>query len=400
MRKLAVALCLALFATTACWPFDDEAALTEMTLELQRGVMSVVRGGEVTAVLDAVSDRVAVKPGDVIRGGRGSRGELRLEGARFLQVAGFDSRLDLSIVTPDEVDGRSGNVLANAKAPTTVMFGDVEATASDARFRVDRGIASTRAAAYDGEVQLRAPGESTLVVGRLRQAAVAADDLPARADLYSLDTEDYWDKLFLGNLVSLQEDILQLAGGFQNQLGKTRPGVAYFEALADGKDASFIRPYLKRASAVDLLIAFNVALRVEDMSLHKAFRRTFRLFERGASWGVVADIMGVSPRVLVASLERVIKGATRGRAVSEPELTVAAAEEASSPSGGSSGDPTPSGGGDGGGSGTGSGGGGGGGGGGDEPPDKPKDEPEECDPNDFQCEIEEILPDALSSPSP
>jgi len=391
MKKLALALCLALFATTACWPFDDDAPLTEMTLALQRGVIEVFRGED----LIEVSDRVSIEPGDMIRGGSGVLARLRLEGGRILHLAGFGSKLDIRIVSPDEIEGRSGNVLADAGEPMTVKFGQVEATASNAMFRLDRGIASTRASAYEGEVRLTAPGEPTLDVRRLRQVAVAADDLPSASDPYRLDTEDYWDKLFLKNLVDLQGTIQQLAIGFQNQLRGNRPGVAYFEALAGGRDASFIRPYLRRTSAVNLLIAFNIALRVPKMSLGDAFRKTFALFERGASWGVVADIMGVRPRILIASLERIVESATRGRELQEPEFTVAAAEDASSPgSSSSSGSPPGS-------SGSGDGGGDGntGGGGGDEPPPKePKDE--ECQDFDVDCTVDDILPDESPSPSP
>ncbi|MGH2694177.1 MAG: hypothetical protein ACRDJJ_05105 [Actinomycetota bacterium] len=393
MRKLALALCVALFAATACWPFDDDAPLTEMTLALQRGVMEVLRGEE----LIEVSDRASIQPGDVIQGGSGALARLRLEGGRILHLAGFGSKLDVRIVAPDEVEGRSGNVLADAGEPTTVVFGQIEATASNATFRVDRGIASTRASAYEGEVRLTAPGEPTLNVGRLRQVAVAADDLPSVPDPYRLDTEDYWDRLFLRNLVDLQSNIEQLAIGFQNQLGESRPGVAYFEALAGGRDASFMRRYLRRTSAVNLLIAFNIALRVPKMSLGDAFRKTFRLFERGASWGVVADIMGVTPRVLVASLERIVESATRGRDLQEPEFTVAAAEEASSSGSSSSGGSSPSSGG----GGSGDANTGGGGDGNDEPPpEKPKDEEEECQDFDIDCTVDDILPDESPSPSP
>jgi hypothetical protein len=391
MKKLALALCLALFAATACWPFDDDAPLTEMTLALQRGVMEVLRGEE----LIEVSDRLSIEPGDVIQGSSGALARLRLEGGRILHLAGFGSKLDVRIVAPDEIEGRSGNVLADTNETTTVTFGQIEATASNAMFRLDRGIASTRASSYEGEVRLTAPGEPTLDVGRLRQVAVAADDLPADPQPYRLDTEDYWDKLFLKNLVDLQGNIEQLAVGFQNQLGDSRPGVAYFKALAGGRDASFIRPYLRRASSVNLLIAFNIALRVQKMSLKAAFRKTFGLFERGASWGVVADIMGVTPRILIASLERIVESATRGRGPQDPEFTVAAAEDASSPGSTSSSDSPPSSGGGGGGDGN-----TGGGGGGDEPPPKDPEDPEDDCDNAVDCTVQDILPDESPSPSP
>jgi hypothetical protein len=395
MRKLALALCLSLFAATACWPFDDDAPLTEMTLALQRGVMEVLRGEE----LIEVSDRLSIEPGDVIQGGSGALARLRLEGGRILHLAGFGSKLDVRVVAPDEVEGRSGNVLADTNETTTVTFGQVEATASNAMFRLDRGIASTRASSYEGDVRLAAPGEPTLDLGRLRQVAVAADDLPSDPQPYRLDTEDYWDKLFLKNLVDLQGNIQQLAVGFQNQLGESRPDVAYYEALAGGRDASFMRPYLKRASAVNLLIAFNIALRVPKMSLKNAFRKTFGLFERGASWGVVADIMGVTPRVLIASLERIVESATRGRELQEPEFTVAAAEDASSSGSSSSSDspPSSSGGGDGGGDDN----TGGGGGGDDKPPPKDPNDPEEDCTNAVDCTVQDVLePDESPSPSP
>lgn len=93
-----------------------------------------------------------------------------------------------------------------------------------------------------------------------------------------------------------------------------------------------MRSYLARSrpnDVPDLLIGFNIALQSRQ-PFKKAFRSAFRYFEDGGDWGVVAAILGVRARPLLAQLDDVIDGtgAVAQGADSEAEFTLAAAEAA------------------------------------------------------------------------
>jgi hypothetical protein len=385
MRKLAIGLCVVLLSASACWPFGDDAPLTEMTLRRESGTVELLRDGEVIGVGDLAS----LQPGDVVQADRGARAILRLQGDRIIEIAAFKTKARVRIANGARIEAQSGNLLARAQAQTEVVFGDVEASGSGATFRLDRGLASSRAAVYKGRIRLTAPGERSLSVSRLRQASIAVDDVPGMADPYRINADDPWDRQLLGHVLDLEEELTLLATGFQNQLGRQRPTLAFFRALAKGRDVSFMRPYLRRAPATDLLIAFNIALRAQEDSVKHAFKQAFKWFERGASWGVVAELLNVRGRILIAQIERIIELSTKGKDIG-PEFTVAAAEEAATgpPSDGGGGAQPPD--------------------DGSEPPDdgggnspkpKPSEPPDECT-DTIDCIAEDILPDSSPSPTP
>jgi hypothetical protein len=234
-----------------------------------------------------------------------------------------------------------------------------------------------------------------LIVTALHEATIAADEVPGAGKPYRLDPNDPWDQNELQEVIELEDELDLLSKGFSRQLGNDRPDLAYFNALSDGENVSFMRPYLKRR-AVDLLIGFTVADNDRHRPLKTSFRQAFHLYDQGATWGITATILDVSARPVVAQLEDVIIGtgvvADSGTG-DEPAFTVAAAEEGSGAqppgqsdtidSGGGSGDDV-----------SGSDNGGdeedpGDGGGGEEPP---KDD---CEQTDVECQINQRL-----SPSP
>ncbi len=319
-RQLAIGLIACLLGGTACWPFDEDQ-LAEMTLKRVKGLIQVQRGEEQIEV----SSETSLEPGDVVITGRDASAVLRLGGERRVQLA---STTRARIIGESAIAGESGKLLADTRESIRVVIGDVEARASKAVFRIDRGLGSTRAGIYEGRVQLSAPGEDGVTVGRLHEASVAAGDLPSLPDPYTLRQDDPWDQLFLGDLLGLDSELSQQAAGFAPQLDAgDKPGLAYFSALAGGADVSFMRPYLRRASPVDLVIGFIVATRAPG-SLRDAFLEALDLFEDGASWAVVAGILNVRPNPLLADLGKVIEGTG---AVAEDggsaEFSIAAAQD-------------------------------------------------------------------------
>lgn len=141
MRRLII-ICLLLSllgaAAVTYWSVADDPTLSDMELLRLAGTVEVVRGGETIEV----GDKLGIRPGDQIATyGDESGARLRLQGDREIEL-GADSGLTVTGATA--VTGRAGSFLADAGEPTTVAFGDVEASTSDGLFRVDVGYGSAR----------------------------------------------------------------------------------------------------------------------------------------------------------------------------------------------------------------------------------------------------------------
>jgi hypothetical protein len=296
MRKLVILLAPLLFATTACWPFSGDDELSSMELEVVSGKVEVVRDAETIAV----ADRVSLKPGDVIVTRSRAAARLQLAEGRNAQI-GSDSRV--LVQDTSTLESQQGSLLADASESMTVAFGDARADASDALFRVDRALGSTRAASYRGAVKLRVPGQR-LTVESLWQTAVTANDFDAPRP-YQLVASDIWDQTYLQEVIDLDEDLTTIAQGLNSQLGNQRPPVSYFGALAKGRNVSFMKSYLHRLGTADLLIGFSLGLE-DDEPLQAAVDQAFGLRDQGARWGIAAAIMDVAGRDLVARLDGVI----------------------------------------------------------------------------------------------
>ncbi len=390
MKKLAVPLIVVVFAAAACLSLSGGDELADMEIRAQAGTVSIQRGDE---TIEVPNEPVPLETQDVVTTGRRGFAILALEDDRVVKL---QPNAEITIDSTQSLESERGNVLVHAAARTTVQFEGVRAAADrGARFRVDSGFGSTRVGSYSGRIGLTSPGQSPLNVPTLFQATVAAGDLPGRTEPYDLDQKDAWDLDLLEEVVQLEDELGLLAKGFTRQLRNNRPNLAYFRALADGRNVSFMSDYLRRRP-IDLLIGFTVADN-SQLQLKSAFRKAFGLYDDGATWGVTATIMDVSPGPIVAQLEDLIVGtgaiAADGES-DEPEFTVAAAEageEGRTPEGSDSGDQPADAGGE------------------DTRPsedddgkkdddEKPKED-EECEPGDVGCEIGRVFPTPSESPS-
>jgi hypothetical protein len=402
MRHGALPLAIFLLAGAACGPLAPEQTLPEMSLKKVSGTVEIIRGGDTITV----GEETDIEPDDVVRtGGRDALARLRLEGDRLLQLKGRGSTV---VDSPTSVEVQAGEVLVRAEEVTRVLVESVEARASAAQFRVDRGFGSARVSSYSGTVALESPGQQLLEINSFFEATVTAGVIPQSTRPYRMQPDDPWDALILQKWVGLEEELKVLSNSLTNNLGGDRPDVAYFSELAGGDGARFVRSFLDRR-VPDLLIGFTIANN-SDSSLKQAFRRAFSLFDEGATWGITSAIMEIEPRPLLAQLGRTILGTgvvVAGGAQTGASFSVAAADlsasgggiqapasggGATSP-GGSSGVGDPGGGDPGGGDpGGGKPGGGGGGGGGGE-------EPQECQTGDVQCALDDLT-DPSPKPSP
>jgi hypothetical protein len=296
---LAVLLALAALAAVAVGVyFNDSGEFGAMTLrKIGDGQVEIHRGNEVIEVDEADE---ALEPQDLIVTGNDGDAVLNLEEGRTVHV-GRKSRLRIRSTTV--VESQQGSILATAEAPMQVVFDDVTARLSSARFRLDRGFGSARAASYSGSVVLESPGEPRLKLERLFQVDVAAGDLPQGTVPYRLSLRDPWDKQHLSDVVKLTQNLDLLATGFERQVGSSRPGLDYFSGLSSS-NVSFMRPYLSRP-VTDLLVAFTIA----DNSpggFGNTFETAFDYMDEGASYGVAATILRAKSATLVAQLEKLI----------------------------------------------------------------------------------------------
>ncbi|HVF54031.1 MAG TPA: hypothetical protein VNC78_10590 [Actinomycetota bacterium] len=381
MRKLCIGLALTLLMGTACWPLDRTEPLSEMELEAVAGDVVVLRDGERIEV----GDSLPIEVGDVIETAARSEARLRLEGDRIVSLS---QRSRLEVRDTDAVEGLAGHLLAQTKQPLTVYYDKVEMTTKSGTFRLDRGVATARAGVYRGTITASSPGEPRLSIGPLYEASMTANDIPPSARPYNLDVTDPWDVRLLPRVVALEEELERLGAGLSNQLGERRPTVRYFASLSDKRDVGFIKPYLREKDADDLVLGFAVAKNAGG-PLEKSFSEAFSIHDDGGSWGIVAGIMDVRSRVLLADLETMIvdtgivaSAASEGAA---PRALAAAGFTRTDPSGSSSNDqppPPPD---------------------SDPPPPEPAPSDQPCAQDDVECQVGEVgeqLPDPTATPTP
>jgi hypothetical protein len=335
MKRLVIPLTLCLFAGAACWPFDGEEALAAMSLRKEGGgKVQILRQGE--QPIDVSDADVPVEEGDIVRTFDGARAQVALEGDRVAWVGGTTPvtkgapEAQMQIIDTTSVETQTGTVMAEATDPMRIRFGDAVANARNSVFRVDRRAGSARVGAYTGKVHVTAPGEANVDLTRLHEAPAAASDLrPAQP--YSLDPADPFDAERLASVIELEAKLGQLSAGFASQLGRQKPDLAYFKALAGGKDVSAVKPYLRRP-AIDLLLGVTIALNTKAHPFDEALREAFSSRDDGGSWGVVAAILQSDPKLLLADLgdiidaSRVVAGGANDQAV----FSVAAAQAAES----------------------------------------------------------------------
>ncbi|MDQ3953013.1 MAG: hypothetical protein M3279_08640 [Actinomycetota bacterium] len=321
--QIAVGLVLVLFVGVAWWRFSDASELAEMTVKRRAGLVTVLRAGEAIEVGDSVS----LKPRDVVQTHSSGEAIIRLEGGRLLSLA-HESKIRVKDFRT--VESQGGSLLVDAGDPLVVTIGGIRVTTPQAAFRIDRGVSVARVGSYDGRVAVSAPGEERLMVPALFEAAAPVNGaLPQSPRPYDFDYDDPWDRLHLEDVLALQEQLDQLSGGLEAQIGRERPGLDYFAALEEDANVSFLRPYLKR-DPINLLVGFTIA-RQDDRPLKAAFRQAFSLYDRGAEWAVAAAIMDVKLQAVIVALEDIATVAVVAASGGEDSFTAAAAQLTDSP---------------------------------------------------------------------
>jgi hypothetical protein len=376
---------LIMLSNTACGIFGGDD-LPPMTLERLNGRVEVQRGAEKIEV----GEQVSIEPGDVIKTFEDSLAEFSLEGDRTVKLA---ARTIVRVTSASALKTLQGNLLAETSEPMRVEFGAIEARSQGGAFRIDTGFASARAASLEGVLGLTVAGEPPLSIDPYYEAPVAANDLPGSTRPYRLQPSDVFDQQHLSKWIELDRTLDQLGDGLANQLGRSRPDLDYFSALAGRANVRFMKPYMRRP-ADELLIGLSIAQNAAG-SLPRAFEGAFDLLDQGAVWGIVAAILRAdNTRSVLAEIRGAIEatGAVASGQGAEPDFVAAAGDP--NPGDGTGGENPP------GDKNNGNGGGGGGGGGGD-PPDDPEPSPSPSSgcADTVDCTLEGIGVQPSPSPS-
>jgi hypothetical protein len=322
LRTIALLVALVLLGAGAFVGLaGGDEPLSEMSIEPLGGSVDVLRGDKVIEITEPAD----LRPDDLIETGkRGAR--IRLEGQRNVWIGPLSR---VVVVDTTTVEDLTGSVLVNAAERTAVRVGDAVASSSNGVFRVDRRVATARAAAYRGDITLVAPGDARTEVPSLYQSSIVAGDIEPPKP-YQVAVDDVWDAQWLEEVVALEDELDRLSQGFSNQLKKARLRVADFRQLV-GRPVGFMRPYVRHHAPADLFVGYAVAERAPGPTA-SAFREAFSLREDDGSWGVIAAIMEVESKPLVAGLEKLIldTGVVAGDA--PPKTAFAAASEGRRPS--------------------------------------------------------------------
>jgi hypothetical protein len=320
MKKITIPLILCLLATTACWPFSSD----------EQGNMTVKRlsgAGRVQILRDndeiSVTDPEPLELGDIVSTTGHAIARVKLVGNDLVNIA---ADTEVRIASTKAVEGplHTGSIVADTEGPMRVEFAGVAATSDGGIFRIDKGVASVRAGTYDGSWKLETPGQPRVALSRLFEVQAAASDLRGR-EPYKLDNSDPWDRVYLKDVVALDEDLTPLAQGLKSQLGGSRPNLLYFHTLAE-QDVGFMKRYLPRPT-IDLLTAFVIS----DNSpgpMGPDFVRAMQLADDGAEWPVVAGILDAHFDPLVAELTDIAAstGAVAGGTGSTAIFSLASAQ--------------------------------------------------------------------------
>ncbi len=300
MKGKSLVLVAAMVLSACAGSSDEPLGAMQLQRTSDDGVVTVVRGDDSFQV-DGDFD---LEPGDLVSTSEDATATLRLEGEG--QTVSLGPATQVAVVGDGVIDARSGSVLVSAGSPTEVTFGDeVAAADSGSSFRLDRTSTTTRVGTYSGEVSLASPGERPRTVRRLFQVSVAAGDISAPRP-YQLDPSDGWDRELLGDVADLDQELERLAAGFSNQIKRSDAGLALVRAATGRERVNFVKPFLDRSPA-DVLTSFAIAEETKE-PLERAFRYSLRLRDQDGSWGVIAAIQDVQPRILVAEVEGMFEG--------------------------------------------------------------------------------------------
>lgn len=209
----------------------------------------------------------------------------------------LDDGSHLELTKGGEVDlGSPPSLVANdllvtsGNDPVKVAVAGSEVTVNGVA-RMKRDLAVT-VATYRGRAEIRSAAR-TLVVPALRQAEVPSlGVLPAETEALTYNTDDVWDRRYLGEAIDLAEQLESRAKGFTSSLrpgeGRT-PGFYRLLIPALANEPGFSEDFLvPERDPGDTLIGAAIAVSGTHGSFSERWAKVFGFKAQGATWGLVA----------------------------------------------------------------------------------------------------------------
>lgn len=281
MRRLALVAVLSAIVVSGC--SRDEVQAGRAVVEIERG-SRVLIGGDDTGLRSATG-RHSVRLGTQVKVLDGAATVTLPDGARLDLRRGSE----VSLASPVVLEARDLLVVSGKRPLKVAMAGSEVMVDGVARLTRDLAVS---AATYRGSATLHSAARS-LVVPAFRQAEIPSlGVLPARPVALSYDTDDTWDRRYLGEAMELAAQLTSRARGFTSQLdpgfGRT-PGFyrVLLPALED--EPAFGEDLLADArDPGDTLIGAAIAVTGKLGSFSDRWAGVFGFRAQGATWGLVA----------------------------------------------------------------------------------------------------------------
>jgi hypothetical protein len=283
----------------ACNPLAESSGLEPMTIEpvIDGASLEVDRDGNELEVTDTFE----VQPGDIIRTSE-SAAHVQLAGSRTVWMA---PNSEIVVGDDDLVRDPSGSILVQTKEAIGVAFeDDIEIVSNSGVFRLDGDRQSAAVVAYEGSLTFTELGEGHESVGPLFEVNITPGHLGSPRP-YRFEDPDNWDDQYLGREQLLEEELDQFHTDLSTFIDGGAVGLSVFKNVIRDVEPSRLAPYLgdDDRSVSDVLIAAGIAKNAPNHSINDAVRRSFKLHDLGASWGVVAAIMEVDGMDVVSELD-------------------------------------------------------------------------------------------------
>jgi hypothetical protein len=299
VKRVAVSLTVALFAS-ACGR-GPVASFGFEVLPLE-GRVEILQNGQ----WKSVSERTDVSRGDQVRAGADGKARIYFPGQQTVELAP-EARVVVSREEAAEVLG--GSVLAQARQGLVVAVDGLEVTAADAVFRLDLGL-SRRLAVYRGEAEVPGSGWDDPVTA-FQQLTLVGRSAPRGPVPLEVDTNDRWDVRLLGEAMDVGLALLQHETGLASQLRDQAARKTVLQTLSKAIPGGDLRSQLAKLPPAVVVVAATIAMTVEEGVPTKLLTRILNLRSLGASWIVVAALLGVG-RSVVGTLEDIVSSIVAG----------------------------------------------------------------------------------------
>lgn len=308
LRRSLAALALVVLAAPACIGRGGAGAAEGFRAAEVSGSVLARRPGD--EVWRSLRSGHRVVPGSEVKTEDGAWARLVREGGPEVELG---PQTDVRVISSGHLSVARGHLLGRpAGVPIRFESRGVSARGGRGVLRFDREL-SLRVGVYEGEARVELLG-SGLDVPALREVVVAGGTLPREPAPLQLSPEDRWDRRILGPVLDLDRELTQYGRGFDAQYAGQATGPAFFARFVGVPQVAFVGGALSlRPDPSDVLIGLIYALAVSRRSggaLDAVFAELLDLRRRGATWGLIARMRGLTPADVIRALVDAISRGT------------------------------------------------------------------------------------------